>query len=328
MNIVKVGFIGTGGISGAHIPYLAEQADVELVAMCDVDEARAKSRAEQSANADCKVYTDFTKMYEEVEMDAVYICLPPFAHTEQELIAADKSIAIFVEKPIATTMEKAEEIAEAIDANNVISSVGYHWRNTDSADLAKDVLSKCTIAGAHGYWMGGMPGVAWWRRRDGSGGQLVEQTTHIVDLCRYMVGSDAKTVYASGFRGLMTDVPDYDIEDMSIVNVTFENGAIASIASACMMTQGGSVKLDVYTKGLSAEVGGGHVRFRGDRPEGVPEEYKATTNGYNTEDRLFIDAIKSGDASKIKSPYSDALETHRLTMAANQSLDTGEVVTL
>ncbi len=326
--VVKVGFIGAGGISGAHIPFLALQEDVQLVAMCDIDEERAKSRAEQSGNPDCKVYTDFPKMYDEVEMDAVYICLPPFAHTEQELIAADKGIAIFVEKPIATTMEKAEEIAKAIEENNIISSVGYHWRNTDSADLAKKVLSQHTIAGAHGYWMGGMPGVAWWRRREGSGGQLVEQTTHIVDLCRYMVGSNAKTVYASGFAGLMTDVPNYDIEDMSIVNITFENGAIAAITSACIINQGGSVKLDVFTKGLTAEVGGGSVRFRGERPEGVPEAYQATQNGYNMEDRIFIDAIKSGDPSAIKSPYADALETHRITMAGNKSLETGEVIHL
>ena len=125
--VVKVGFIGTGGISGAHIPFLAQQEDVQLVAMCDVDESRAKARAEQSANPKCKVYTDFVKMYAEVEMDAVYICLPPFAHTEQELIAAGKGIAIFVEKPIATTMEKAEEIAKAIARNNIISSVGKEW---------------------------------------------------------------------------------------------------------------------------------------------------------------------------------------------------------
>ena len=89
--------------------------------------------------------------------------------------------------------------------------------------------------GALGYWMGGMPGVPWWRVRAESGGQHVEQTTHIFDLCRYLVGSDVVAVHGFAGQGSMTDVPNYDVDDMSVVNLKFASGAVANITSACML---------------------------------------------------------------------------------------------
>ena len=130
-------------------------------------------------------------MFDKEDLDAGYICTPPFAHGDQELAACERQIPIFVEKPIATQMETADQINRAIQENGIIASVGYPWRYQDNADHARSVSAGQKIVGALGYWMGGMPGVAWWRVREQSGGQHVEQTTHIFDLCRYLVDSDS-----------------------------------------------------------------------------------------------------------------------------------------
>ena len=77
---VKVGFIGTGGMAGAHMNTLKGFDDVEFVAMCDVVEEKAKARANEFGG---KPFTDYKEMFDKVDMDAVYICTPPFAHGEQ-----------------------------------------------------------------------------------------------------------------------------------------------------------------------------------------------------------------------------------------------------
>ena len=61
---------------------------------------------------------------------------------------------------------------------------------------------------------------------------------------------------------------------------------------------------------------------------GEEKVFKSTTDPYVLEDEIFIDAVASGDASRIKSPYEDALKTHRITMAATKSIETGKPIDL
>lgn len=317
---VKVGFIGTGGIAGAHINNLKNFEDVEFVAMCDVSEDRAKARADEFGG---KAYTDFKQMFEKTEMDALYVCTPPFAHGEQERIACDLKIPMFIEKPVAVTLEQAIIINEMVKRSGIITSVGYHWRYQASTDKALDVLKDYQVLGALGYWMGGMPGTPWWRVRAESGGQHVEQTTHIFDLCRFIVGSDAKTVHGVAASGTMTDIPNYDVDDISMVNIEFKNGAVANIASCCAMQGWGRVSLEVFSRGLVIRLGGGfEINKAG--------ETDTSTEGYTgaDRDRVFIDAVKSGDPSAIKCDYADSLETFKITMAASKSFETGKAIDL
>jgi len=317
---VKVGFVGTGGIAGAHLGALKTFDDVEFVAMCDVVEEKARSRANEFGG---KAFTDFREMYDKVDMDAVFICTPPFAHGEQERIACEKGIAMFIEKPIAVRLEQAIIINDHVQRSGVITSVGYHWRYQSNAQTVLPILSKEKILGALGYWMGGMPGVHWWRVRAESGGQHVEQTTHIFDLCRYMVGSDAQTVHGVANSGTMTDIPDYDVDDISMVNILFKNSVVANITSSCAMQNWGRVHLEVFGRGLVISIGGpGPLVSRGGKAEEVPQ-----VPGMDR-DRVFIDAVKTKDTSKILSPYADALETFKITMAASKSFVTGKAVDL
>ncbi|MFC1719133.1 Gfo/Idh/MocA family oxidoreductase, partial [Candidatus Poribacteria bacterium] len=190
-----------------------------------------------------------------------------------------------------------------------------------NAQTALKILKDEIILGSLGYWMGGMPGVHWWRVRAESGGQHVEQTTHIFDICRYMVGSNAVLVHGVANSGGMTDVEDYDVDDISMVNIVFENGVVANITSACAMKGFGRVQLEVFCPGLVVTLGGsGPFINRG----GEAEEVEMAPG--LDRDRTFIDAVISGDDSKILSPYADALETHKITMAASKSFRTGKAV--
>jgi predicted dehydrogenase len=315
---VKLGFIGTGGMAGAHMRNLQTFDDIEFTAMCDIVEGKAAERAKEYGGTP---YTDFVEMFDKEELDAVYICTPPFAHGDQERIACEKGIPMFIEKPIAVRLEQAIVINEQVQRSGVITSVGYHWRYGGDAQKAKEILSGEKILGALGYWMGGMPGVHWWRVRAESGGQHVEQTTHIFDLCRFLVGSDGKTVPGVAASGSMIDIPDYDVDDISMVNIEFKNGAVANIVSSCAMEGFGRVHLEVFCRGLVVQVGGGSTVNR----KGQIEELKGKSFD---RDRVFIDAVKTGDSSKILSPYSDAFETFKIMLAASKSFETGKAVDL
>ena len=316
---VKLGFIGTGGMAGAHMRNLQTFDDIEFTAMCDISEERAEGCAEEFGG---NAYTDFREMYDKESLDAVYICTPPFAHGEQERIACEQGIPMFIEKPIASELEQAVIINEDVRRSGVITSVGYHWRYGGNAQHAKSVLEKeSPVLGALGYWMGGLPGTLWWRIRSQSGGQHVEQTTHIFDLARFLLG-DAKTVHGVAARGSMTDIPQYDVDDLSMVNIEFESGAVANIVSCCAMEGWNRVQLEVFCRGLVVTVGGSNTINRKGTEKSLSE------NGGQDRDRVFIDAVKTGDSSKILSPYSDALKTLRIMMAASTSFETGKAVDL
>ncbi|MDA1191983.1 MAG: Gfo/Idh/MocA family oxidoreductase [Candidatus Poribacteria bacterium] len=318
---VRVGFIGTGGIAGNHIGNLKGFDDVEFAAMCDVSKDRAEARAKEFGGAP---YTSFEEMYEKEDLDAVYVCVPPFAHGEPELAGIEKGIPLFIEKPIDADIDIALKVRDAVVKADALTSVGYNWRYSDAVQAAREKLLDYKVLGACGYWMGGMPGTPWWRVRKQSGGQHVEQTTHVFDVSRFLLRGNAVSVHAAAAKGCMTDIDNYDIEDLSFVNVTYDNGTIANIQSGCCFAGWGRVKIEIFGRNLAADITQGKAVFVTGRDEKV--EIESTVNPYQLEDRIFIDAVKSGDRSKILAPYTDALETQKMMVAATRSMDTGKTV--
>ena len=321
--VVRVGFIGAGGIAQIHMRNLQRLTGVSVVAVHDIDRARAESAA--SLFAGCQVFDSYRELIERGGVDALWICLPPFAHESQEIEAARAGIHLFVEKPLATTEERARAIFAAIKEAGVIAAVGYNWRWLDITAKAREVLQGTPIAMALGYWLGGMPGVPWWRRKDQSGGQIVEQTTHIFDLARYLLG-EVTEVHAYGFRGLMQDVPDYDTEDASCVSLRVRNGTIANIASTDLLPPGaGKIGLDLIGRDVRLELTNRALTIYRAHERTT---YDSHNDPYHDEAVAFIEAVRTGDASRLRSTYEDALRTHLVTVSANRSLELGRPVSV
>ena len=316
---VRVGFVGAGGIAGAHMNSLSQVKNAQLVAFADLDESRAQRAAERFG---ATAYTDYHQMLEREDLQAIYVCIPPFAHTDAEIAAAGRGLGVFVEKPVAINMDKAREIEAALSAAGVANAVGYHWRYYDLTERCQELLASRTVGMAMGYWLGGLPGVPWWRRMDGSGGQIVEQTTHIVDLARCLVG-DVKTVSCHAALRALQDVENLDVPDVSSFSLAFESGAVGHIASACLCPTGYTVGLNILTRDLIIEHRAGRLRLI---EAHQTTELRSRTNPTVREDQTFIDAVESGDHSQIRSPYADAVKTLAVTLAANRSAETGAPV--
>src|SRR5436309_11874534 len=133
-DTASIAFVGTGGIANHHLSRLKEIEGVDIVALCDVAEERA---AADAAKYGGQAYTDYRRMLDQVEMDALYVCVPPFAHSDAEILAAQKGVHLFVEKPVVMHLETGLTILDAIEKAGVISSAGYGMRYTPTIQTVK-----------------------------------------------------------------------------------------------------------------------------------------------------------------------------------------------
>ena len=152
-----------------------------------------------------------------------------------------------------------------------------------------------------------------------SGGQLVEQTTHQIDLLRYLIG-EVKEVHAYYALRTLDDVPNLDIPDMYTLNLQFESGAIGSLTSSCSFVDGGgSSSMSFLLTGMRAEVDSKGVAISPSgaaEPGPVPEDLGDI-------DEIFMDAIRTGDGSRILSDYEDGVKSLAVSLAANKSAESG-----
>lgn len=313
--MIRVGFIGCGGIAREYLGRLDTMRDrAEVVAVCDIDVDRA---AEMVASRGANVYADYREMLEQEQLDAVFDNLPPFARSDELVLAARRGCAVFTTKPLGLDMDTAMRSLEAIEAAGVINSVGYMFRYSGITEYAKRLLQDRPLAMFIGRVLGAMPG-GWNSKRELSGGQLVEQSTHIFDLARYFAGS-VHSVYATGSGGHVSDRVDY--EDVTAVNLNFDGGTVGSIVSTCAVWQffwGATL----IARDLHLELIFDQWTVRG-TVDGQPVDYHDEITGYPEQINAFLRAIETWDQSLVWSNYRDGCATLAVTLAANRSLASG-----
>lgn len=320
MDQVRVGFIGAGGIASRHVSDLLGFADVQVVALADPVRERTQ---QQAARCNAQVYTDHNEMLDKEKLDALYICVPPFAHGALELAALERRLPFFVEKPLATSWETAQRIAASVAEQQLVTAVGYHWRYLDTTEEAQELLSNNPVRLALGYWLDSTPPPAWWIREEQSGGQMVEQTTHIFDMARLLVG-DVTKVYAAGAKLQRPAYAAADIFDVSVATLHFASGAIGTMASTCLLGWPHRIGLHLFCEGLAIELS--EFEIMSDVGRGRPTR-RAEGDPFVREDRAFIDAVQ-GKPNQIRAPYAEALKSFQLTLAANQSAHEGRELDL
>ena len=318
---VRVGFVGAGGMNSAHMKNLSQISGVKIVAVMDVDEERASQRA---GEYDAKAFKSWRKMLKDVPMDAMYVAVPPFAHEGQEQAAAKLGIHLFVEKPVAVDIKTARSVNNAIKKAGVIATAGFQDRYQDIVKRMKGLLEKHNPGLMMGYWIGGMPGAPWWRVKEQSGGQAVEQTIHTFDMARNLLG-EVKSVHCTWSKGLMTDVENYDVEDATCVNLQFESGLCGTIFSGCFLKGYGKVGLDIWCPTVKIEYAG-RSKLTVSEVGKEPKAYEVGNNFLLDIDKTFIKAVKKGDQSLLMTSHADACRSLAIPLAANESIETGEAV--
>ncbi len=320
---MRLGFIGVGRRATPHIRNAHGMPDVELVGFCDLLQEAADARAAEFGG---RAFTDARRFLDEARPDAVLVTVPPFGHGEPEEACLEAGMPFLVEKPVHLDIDRARDIARRVEAAGLVTSVGYQERYLDIVERLEQEVAARRPGLAFGYWMGGSPR-GWWILKEKSGGQAVEQTTHVFDLARHLFGP-ARTVFASGISGILPRDDGRNIEDASAATVTFASGVVAVIASACYLGVGQNVPagLDVFCRdanlryqrraSLTLTTAAGSVtwRTRGDSE-------KAMLEG-------FLAAVRGKDPSAVRCPYAQGVEALELSLATNRALAAGGVVEL
>jgi predicted dehydrogenase len=325
---LRVGLVGCGWIGKQHADALKGVPGAELAAACDADESRAAKVVEETgANA----YSDLAEMLAREELDAVFICTPPHVHGDIELACAGKVRGCLVEKPVANGLDTAKRVRDAFEKSGILAAAGYMNRYRKGVARAKKILSgpggpPVTL---EGRWVCDMPPVAWWRRKSLSGGQMVEQCTHVVDLARFLAG-EIEEVFACAASGFITGVENRTVDDAVVATVKFASGAVGSFTTGCFMKPGGDydpgIGLTVSSPGHRCEFRGWGMALTATEIGGGQETVPAEGDILEIQAREFLGALETGEASRVLSPYGDAVRTLAATLAMNESLETGRPV--
>ncbi|UQU62498.1 Gfo/Idh/MocA family oxidoreductase [Couchioplanes caeruleus] len=317
MAATRVGLIGAGGVAQRHARVLSGLPDVQVVGVTDVVPEAAATLAGQYGT---RALPDAAALLGE-GLDAAYVCVPPFAHGAAERHVVEAGIPLFVEKPIAINWDVAQEIASLIARRNVLTAVGHHWRYLAIVEEARKLLADRPVRLVTGAWLDKVPPVAWWPRRDRSGGPVVEQAAHVLDLARCLAG-EVTEVTAAG-NGTPPPVDGADVDGATVATLRFASGAVGSLAATCVLGWKQRAGLEIYADGLALDVSETGLIVRdGDGTRTVDSDPDSARVAV---DRAFIQAVR-GESDDIRVPYAEALRTHALALAVAEAAATGRAV--
>jgi predicted dehydrogenase len=322
LNKVRIGFIGVGGMAQTHMKALQRMEDAEIAAVCDINETLSRQIASTYGAAS---YPSFAELLKNAPIDALFVCTPPFARAGIEQEAARKGIHLLAEKPLGLDMAEVREKERAILQAGIIHSSGYCLRYLDNVQRAKDYLADKSVDMVLAYRIGGLPGTPWWRIMERSGGQLVEQSTHQVDLIRYVAGEfrEVQAVYEQ--RHIREMYPEATIYDVGIVTFRLRSGAVGTISNTCLSRHMGRGDVELIGRDFYVSISGKEVTIADGEGR---QTCRSEQDFVYEQDRAFVDAVRTGRQDKILCGYSEAAATLEVTLAANRSAAEGHPVVL
>jgi predicted dehydrogenase len=228
----RLAFIGAGGFATSSIyPNIHKVPQIDLVAVCDLDEEKARRNARNFGARE--VYTDADAMLNEQEPDGVFVIGPAPMQYEVAPIVLKRGIPVYVEKPSANTSPEARELAELAEANDTWGQCGFMKRFAYVYSMAKDIMGReqfgdLNTLSIH-FGQGPYPQI--WGIDSARRAFLIGQLCHIFDLTRFLGGE------VGSVSTLYREVTDTQFA--YLVNVQFESGAIGQLDLNALETREG-----------------------------------------------------------------------------------------
>lgn len=345
MDKVKVGIVGLGSIAKKmHIPILSSFGDVEIISAAELNSNKERKFAEKWNIG--SLYDDYEKMYDEVNIDSVFICLPNFLHYKAVKSALNHNINVFCEKPMGINAEEAYELVSIAKDRNLILAVGYNRKLEAKYKEAAHIVKESTLGNIlqinatfvnPGPYAGWIPNSDWFFKD--KYGVLYDSGPHLIDLIMHVLSDQITEVFATGIS-TMHGIKVYDnivgffkTEKGTIgtfnlgwkIATNYDSIQIHGTGGSVLVTpfevdvryaNNGPLEKTLMHMGAIKEIVGTQVRRAGEK--------KRPNDTYTQEDRALIDAIlQKGDtlASGL-----EALRVLEILDAIKQSLDTGNIV--
>jgi predicted dehydrogenase len=261
MEDLNIGVIGSGGRGGlarnAHKPGQGSR----IVACCDkVEETLGRNR--EWYGDEIYTSTDYRQLLEQ-DLDAVFVCSPDFLHEEHALAALEADCAVYLEKPMAITIDGCDQILATAKEREQIIYVGHNMRHFAVVLKMKELIEQGAIGEVKAGWCrhfvsygGDAYFKDWHADRRKSTGLLLQKGAHDIDILHWFCGGYTQKVSAMGTLSLYDQIDDrhsadergdasfvadhwpplsqkqlnpvLDVEDLSMVMMQLDNGVLAS----------------------------------------------------------------------------------------------------
>lgn len=310
MRKIRVGLIGAGAMANrVHYPSLAEFPEVEMTALCDLDEEKLKATAEKFGIE--RTYTDYRRMLTEVDPEAVYILMPPHHLFDLVIACLSQKRHVFIEKPPGITREQTRNMALAAERSGCLTMVGFNRRYIP---LVREVRRRIDERGPMLQCV-----ATFYKNSIGAGpyyGGAIDILTcdavHAVDMLRYMGGDVAAA--AGDVRALHAD---YDNSFNALLR--FENGCSGALLTNWVVGKRVHT-FEMHAKGISAYLDPDDraVLYADNREDGEVLETRAVAGstemhkyyGFFGENRHFIECVLEN--RQPETHFGDAVKTMEL----------------
>lgn len=303
LDKIRVGFIGAGRMGLAHSEILSRQQGVSLVGVADNVESKAKKMAELYS---MRPYSSYKDLLENPDIDAVWISTPPNSHRDQAVSVLEAGKHVLLEKPIALSLSEADEIVKSSENSGAYLMMGFMKRFAPRFVKLKALLRKGVLGDP--IWCiayyNGFPdlwfGPEWCWNTKVSGGLVVENTVHYIDMFRWLIERPVAQVYANLSKLYRQEST---IEDSGAIIMHFDVPLIAMIA--CGMnapeyfpheelrlvgTKGAAQVSSTITFVPSGAVETSQLRvYKKDLPV---ETWNFSSPGYEEQDIYFLESIR------------------------------------
>lgn len=228
-DTIKVALVGCGRISKSHFEAIQKVEGLELSAVCDSIQDRARAAGEDHG---VKWFTTYADMLKSADIDAVAICTPSGMHASQGIAAAKAGKHVIAEKPMAITLEQADDLVQACDAADVRLFVVKQNRLNPSVQLLKRAVDKnrfgrIYLANTTVRWNRPQEyydSASWRGTWEFDGGAFLNQASHYVDLIQWLVGPVESVVAKTA-----TQARKIEAEDSGVAVLRFRSGALGVI---------------------------------------------------------------------------------------------------
>ena len=314
-KVIRIGSVGLGGIwTGVHEPGIRRSPDLELVAICDIDEEKLKAAGEKYGIDEAHRFVDYHDLINCPDVDAVDICTSNDAHFEIGMAAVEAGKPYDIEKPITMTAEEADILANATKEKGIKNMVCFSYRFKAAARYAKDLIAQGKIGKVYHVDMQyfqawGLPRVdcplAWRfiKNRTGSGA-LGDLGCHALDLVRFVLGKEYTNIV--GHTGTYVKerklekgegVGQVDVDDFCNYMADMEDGISASFQITRFgFGRGNYQRMEIY----GSE---GAIVYSLDATPGLEDEIEVCSGDINADAHVF---------SKLPIPqqyYSDQMQS-------------------
>ncbi len=310
-KIVKICMIGAGRVGKLHSQSINQSmGEAEVVAIVDPVESILHNTA-NDFGIDLRFAT-LKEAIDNCDFDAVVITTPTFTHKDLAVLAADHGKHVFLEKPMALSLEDCDIIMEAIKRNGIHLQLGFMRRfdpdfvlaahKIESGEIGTPMMVKSLTHGP------GLP-PPWARDLSTSNGMLAEVNSHDWDTIRWLMGSNYQRVYTevANFKGASRNVDTPNFYDNVLVNVKFESGGLGMISGICPCDYGYDARVEIVGEKGIIQIGtlqGKSVVVGVDRDKGLvapifrtwPERFAWA---YIEEMKGFVHSILTGAPIRV-----------------------------